>query len=305
MAELMPQVVTPPDHVVPPQEIPPALPRRPFRSAGSVVRFLLRRPGLLLSILLLVGVLVAVLAPGLFTSADPLTGVRTENLQPPSAEHWFGTDQVGRDLYTRIVHGAGLSLKAAIVAVLIALFVGSLLGLVSGFIGSWVDSLIMRVMDALLAIPALLLALAVISVLGFGTTNVAVAVGAVGIASFARVMRAEVLRVRNMPYVEAARSSGVRWPGVLFRHVLPNARGPVLVLSTLEFGTALLAISALSFLGFGTPPPSPEWGALIADGRQYLAVAWWLATFPGLAIAAVVLAVNRISRTLDVQRSRG
>jgi peptide/nickel transport system permease protein len=183
--------------------------------------------------------------------------------------------------------------------VAVALVVGGLIGLVAGFVRGWVDDVLMRVVDVLLAIPAVLLSLALITALGYGTVKVAVAVGIASVASFARVMRAETLRVRQAAYVEAAQAVGTRWWVTLRRHVLPNAAGPVLVLAVLEFGLAILAVSALSFLGYGAPPPAPEWGSLVAEGRNYLAVAWWLTALPGLTIAATVLSVNRISRALD------
>ncbi|MBZ2195411.1 ABC transporter permease [Ruania sp. N2-46] len=273
----------------------PSLRRR--AGSGAVAAFL--RPGLILSVLVLLVVIGWALVPTWFTSVDPLTGVPAEKFTPPGAAHWFGTDETGRDLYARTVHGAGLSLQATVIAVAIAMFVGTTIGMVSGFVGGVVDDVLMRVVDVLLAIPGLLLSLMIVAALGFGTTKVAIAVGVAGIASFARVARGEVLRVRNAPYVEAAFASGVRWPGVLARHVLPNSAGPLVSLATLDFGTAILSVSALSFLGYGEMPPTPEWGVLISDGRNYLASAWWLTTLPGLVIVAVVLAFNRISRALS------
>jgi len=267
----------------------------PWRRSAAV----LRRPGLSLSVAFLAVVLVAAVAPGLLTRTDPLTGVPRQRLQPPGAAHWFGTDQVGRDLFARVVHGAGRSLQATGIAVAVGLVAGSAIGLLAGYLGRWVDELLMRLVDVLLAVPALLLSLALVTALGFGTVKIAVAVGVGTVAAFARVMRAEVLRVRASTYVEAARACGVRWYGVLFRHVLPNAAGPVLVLATLEFGVAVLAVSALSFLGYGAPPPQPEWGALVAEGRNYLAAAWWLTTLPGLTVAGTVLAAGRVARALD------
>jgi len=257
------------------------------------------RPGLVISTLLIALVIVWALAPQLFTNHDPLTGNVADRLQAPSATHIFGTDNLGRDLWARVVYGAAQSLAATFLAVVLALVIGSVLGLLAGFLRGWVDDVIMRVMDVVLAIPTVLLSLAIITALGFGTVNVAIAVGFASAASFARVMRSEVITISTALYVEAARASGVRWYTVLRRHVLPNSLGPVLSLSALEFGTAVLAISSLSFLGFGAPPPAPEWGALISEGRNYLATSWWLTTFPGLVIVAVVLAANRLSRAFE------
>ncbi len=269
-----------------------------------VVRFFLRRPGLLVSIAIVVLVVLSAFWPGLFTSQDPLHGVPAQNFKAPSSAHWFGTDELGRDVFSRVVHGAQLSLKATLIAVAVAFVVGGLLGLVAGFVGRWVEDVIMRFVDVLLSIPALFLSLALVTALGYGTVKVAIAVGIASVAGFARVMRSEVLRVRQAVFVEASRSCGTRWYSVLGRHVLPNAMGPVIVLATLDFGGAILAVSSLSFLGYGAPPPAPEWGTLISGGRNYLSNAWWLTALPGLTIAATVLATNRIARALDGEWSR-
>ncbi|MGV9304373.1 ABC transporter permease [Nonomuraea sp. NPDC004354] len=237
--------------------------------------------------------------PGLFTGHDPIAGVPAEKLLPPSAEHWFGTDAVGRDLFARVVHGAVHSLSGAFVAVAVGLVLGTLLGLLAGSIGGLADTVVMRVVDVLLSVPGLLLALTVIILLGPGTVNVALAVGIGSVATFARLARAEVVRTRRADYVEAAFGSGGRLPQVLWRHVLPNSLGPVIALAALQFGVAILAISTLGFLGYGAEPPTPEWGLLIAEGRNYLATAWWLTTLPGAVVVAVVLAAGRISRRLD------
>ncbi|WP_250285653.1 ABC transporter permease [Frankia sp. CiP1_Cm_nod2] len=283
----------------PPEAISPAPGPRLGVDVRRLSRFFLRRPGLVLSLIVVTLVVLAAFWPTLFTGRDPLLGVPADNFQPPGARHWFGTDELGRDTYSRVVHGAALSLKATLVAVAVAFVVGGALGLVAGFVGRWVEDVLMRFVDVLLSIPALFLSLALVTALGYGTVKVAVAVGIASVASFARVMRAEVLRVRQAVFVEAARSSGTRWYGVLGRHVLPNAMGPVVVLATLDFGTAVLAVSSLSFLGYGAAPPAPEWGTLVSDGRNYLANAWWLSTLPGLTVAATVLATNRIARALD------
>ncbi|MEU0930188.1 ABC transporter permease [Streptomyces malaysiensis] len=265
----------------------------------AAARFWLRRPGLVAAVAVLALVLLAAFFPGLFTGRDPLSGVPAERLRGPSLHHLFGTDQLGRDLFSRVVHGAALSLKATSLAVAVGLVAGSALGLAAGYVGGPLDDALMRIADVLLAIPNLLLSLALVTALGFGTVKVAVAVGVTSVAGFARIMRAEVLRVREATYVEAARSSGSRPLAVLLRHVLPNASGPVLVYAAVEFGTVVLAVSALSFLGYGAEPPAPEWGSLVSGGRDYLATAWWLTTLPGLTIAATVLAAGRVSRALD------
>jgi peptide/nickel transport system permease protein len=280
-------------------DVDEAPPRRESR-----LRFFLRRPGLVVSVLYVALVVLAAFAPQVLAPGDPAVGEPARALQPPGAGGLFGTDYLGRDVYTRVVHGAALSLQATLIAVTVALVVGGLIGVVAGFVRGWVDEMLMRVVDVLLAVPAVLLSLALITALGYGTVKVAIAVGVASVASFARVMRAETLRVRQSVYVEAARSVGTRWYATLLRHVLPNAAGPVLVLAILEFGLAILAVSSLSFLGYGAPPPAPEWGSLVAEGRNYMAVAWWLCAIPGAAIAAAVLAVNRISRALDGERRR-
>lgn len=199
--------------------------RIPAPSIRRTAVFFGQRPGLVLSVVAILLVIVAAFAPGVFTSTDPLRGVPEENFQAPGAAHWFGTDSLGRDLFARVVHGAQLSLRATLLAVGFAFVVGGLLGLVAGFVGRWVDDVIMRFVDVVLSIPALFLSLAVVTALGYGTTKVAIAVGVANIAGFARVMRAEVLRVRTALYVEAARGVGARWYTVLGRHVLPNSIG--------------------------------------------------------------------------------
>lgn len=264
----------------------------------------LRSPSMLLAVAWLVLMAIAAFAPWVLAPGDPLTGVAADKLQAPSLQHWFGTDQTGRDLYTRVIHGTALTLTSSLLAVAVGLVVGSLLGIIAGFVGRFVDDIIMRLADVLLSIPAILLSLALIAVMGVGTINVAIAVGIGSIASVARIMRSEVLRVRSSLYVEAAHASGNSWFRTLWRHVLPNSLGPVIVLAALEFGTAILAVSALSFLGYGAQPPTPEWGTLVAGGRDYLATAWWLTTLPGLTIVLTVLSANRIARAVDTEGIR-
>jgi len=272
---------------------------RPARSAR--VRLALRRPpaGLLLAWLVIAVVVLWAVAPALFTGHDPVNGVPAEKLQAPSGDHLFGTDALGRDLFARVVHGSARSLSGAFVAVAVGFVLGTLLGLLAGSVGGLVDELVMRVVDVLLAVPGLLLALTAIILLGPGTINVAIAVGIGSVAAFARLARSEVVRVRRADYVEAAFGSGGRLITVLWRHVLPNSVGPVVALAAVQFGAAILAISTLSFLGYGAKPPTPEWGLLIAEGRNYLATSWWLTTLPGLVVVLVVLATSRIGRSVS------
>lgn len=269
--------------------------RRRLARSLSGVRW---RPSVILAVAIVVLAVGFAVAPGLFTSADPLAGTAREALRPPSAAHWFGTDATGRDVFTRVVHGAVHSLGGALVAVLVGLAVGTTLGLLAGSIGGWVDAALMRVVDVLLAIPSLLLALSIIILLGFGTTNAEIAVGVTSVATFARLARAEVIRVRRTDYVEAAFGSGGTFASVLWRHVLPNSLTPVIALAALQFGSAIIAISTLGFLGYGAPPPTPEWGLLISEGRTYVGTAWWLTTLPGLVVLLVVLSTNRLSHAL-------
>ncbi|MEC3913941.1 ABC transporter permease [Nocardia sp. CDC160] len=261
--------------------------------------WLRRNLGLLVAGTVVALILAWAVVPSLFAGRDPLRGVPAQKLRGPSADHWFGTDNLGRDLYTRVVHGTALSVSATVFAVLLGLVAGSLLGLVSGTAGGLLDTALMRVVDVLLSIPDLLVALSMITVLGLGTRNVAIAVGVSLIARFARVMRGEVLRVRGAPYVEAAFASGVRWHTVLFRHVLRNAYLPVAALAAVDFGVAVLFVATLSFLGYGAVPPTPEWGSLVSDGRGFLATAWWLTTLPGVVIVVLVLSTQRIARALQ------
>ncbi|RTL94710.1 MAG: ABC transporter permease [Bradyrhizobiaceae bacterium] len=256
------------------------------------------RPGLVLAWATVAIAVAWATLPWLFTSYSPVDGVPRQRRLPPGALHWFGTDELGRDLYARVVHGAVHTLSGALISVAVGLAVGTLIGLIAGSVERRLDDAIMRVIDVMLAVPALLLSLSIIIILGFGTVNAAIAVGVASIASFARLARSEVVRVRRMDYVEAGFGSGGRFFAVLWRHVLPNSLTAVLALAALQFGHAVLAISTLGFLGYGAPPPTPEWGLLISEGRNYISTAWWLTVFPGLVVVAVVLAANRIGQSL-------
>ena len=247
-------------------------------------------------------VLIVALAPalprGCFPGQDPTVGSH-EPLAAPSLENWFGTDAVGRDLYTRVVYGARESLLGAVTAVAVGLVAGTLLGAVAGSARGWVDAVIMRAVDVLLAVPSLLLSLSVIILLGFGTWNAALAVGVTSVATFARLARSQVLGVAASDFVEAAYGSGASRGQVLVRHILPNSLAPVIGLAAVQFGSALLQLATLGFLGYGAPPPTPEWGLLIAEARDHIATAWWLTILPGLVIVAVVVAANHLSQRIQ------
>ncbi|QSE78283.1 ABC transporter permease [Rhodococcus koreensis] len=290
---------TPPLLLPPPVDSPDAPPRRRFGALPSLVS----RPGLVLAVLVVTLAVAWCFVPGLFTSKDPYLPDSTAILVGPSAEHLFGTDRLGRDIYSRTVHGAVITLSATLLAVAIAFVIGTALGAIAGFVGGAVELVIMRVVDVLLSVPGLLLTMVVVSALGYGTINVAIAVGVSAVANFARVMRAEVLRVVQADYIEAAASIGTPRLTILTHHVLPNSLSSVVSLVPLQFGASILAIAALGFLGFGAPPPEPEWGLLVSEGRDLLAVAPWIALLPGFVILAVVLSSNRISR--ELQRDGG
>lgn len=273
--------------------------RRQTEGRRSRMASTLRRvpPGLALSWFILATAFFWAVAPSLFTGYHPLEGVGGAQLKRPSAEHLLGTDALGRDLYARIVHGAVHSLTGAFVAVGLGLVVGTGLGVVAGSARRRFDDAIMRLVDVFLSIPPLLLSLSIIILLGFGTVNAAIAVGVTSVAGFARLARAEVVRVRRSDYVEAAFGSGGTFVSVLWRHILPNSLTSVLAFASLQFGSAVLQISTLGFLGYGAPPPTPEWGLLIAEGRNYISTAWWLTTAPGVVVVLVVLAANRVSQS--------
>jgi peptide/nickel transport system permease protein len=265
---------------------------------------LTRQPILVASWIVVLVVIGWAVAPGLFTSYSPFDGDTTASFAPPSAEHWFGTDRLGRDLFARSVYGAHTTLTATLLAVLIAFGIGTVVGLVAGFVGGIVDTAVMRVVDVFLAIPSLLLAMVVVSVLGYSTQNIALAVGISSIASFARVMRAQVLAVVTQDYVKAAYGLGAGRLGVMVRHVVPNSLSSVIALAALEVGTAVLAVASLGFLGYGAPPPQPEWGLLVAEGRDYVAVHPWASILPGVALAIVVIATHRISTSYRKEHRR-
>jgi len=276
-----------------------AIAPQPTRRMSAAVRgvFTGVPPTVLLSFVIVVIVVLWALFPGLFTSYSAVLGNPAAKFEAPSALHWFGTDDLGRDEFARVVYGAGASVGTALVAVGIGLFAGGLIGLLAGFLGGWVDAVLGRLVDTLLAIPGFLLAVVVVTGLGFNTLNAAIATGVSSVAIFARLMRAEVLKVRHSVFVESSYLQGGSRGFVLFRHVLPNAYRSVLALAVLQLGSAIIVIAALAFLGYGSPPPASDWGLLIANGQNF-ATAPWLVYGPAIVIVLTVLSINRISRWL-------
>lgn len=241
--------------------------------------------------IVIIFILMALFAP-VIAPYDPVKMEPANKLQTPSADHWFGTDDKGRDILSRIMYGARISLTVGIVSTLIGAAVGIVLGLISGYYGRWIDSLIMRICDVLLAFPGILLALAIIAVLGTSTTNVIIAVAFFAIPTFARIVRGSVLSVKKLEYIDAIRALGASDFRIIFMHILPNILSPIIVQATLYIASAIITASALSFLGMGTQPPTPEWGTMLSDGRSYIRQAPHITLFPGLVIFLVVMGFN-------------
>jgi peptide/nickel transport system permease protein len=242
------------------------------------------------------GVCVAIVFMALFADFiapyDPLEQHYTRIMEGPSADHWLGTDSFGRDMLSRIIYGARIALIVGILAVLLAMVIGVTLGLLSGYYGGIIDTVIMRVMDGVLAFPILILAIALMAVMGFGVRNVIIAVAVVSIAPFARVTRGDVLAVREESYIEAARLAGISNAAIICRHVLPNVLAPIIVQGALRVSAAIITEAGLSFLGLGPQPPTPVWGSMIAEGRNFILLAPHISTFPGIALMVTVVGLN-------------
>ncbi|CAM4259202.1 ABC transporter permease [Lacicoccus alkaliphilus] len=216
----------------------------------------------------------------------------TEKLEGPSAAHWFGTDHLGRDIFFRILHGMYITLGVGFAATFMGALVGVPLGILAGYYGGWLDTIIMRIMDVLLAFPGILLALAIVSVLGGSTINVTIAIAIGSLPQFARIVRGSTLTTKKLEYVDAIRALGARDGKIIFQHILPNIMSPIIVNTTLFIASAILSAAGLSFLGLGVQPPTPEWGAMLNDGRNYMYQAGHITFFPGMMIVIVVLAFN-------------
>nr|WP_238480914.1 nickel transporter permease [Desulforadius tongensis] len=235
--------------------------------------------------------LIAVFAPYI-APYDPTNGVMADSLQKPSAQHLLGTDELGRDILSRIIFGARISLRVGLLAVAIALSIGTVLGSIAGYFGGRIDNLIMRFMDVMLSFPSLLLAIAFMSVLGRGVENAVIAISIVTMPEYARIVRGSVLSVKENEYVQAARAIGNRDGAIILKHILPNVIAPIIVRGTLGISTAILETAALGFLGLGVQPPDAEWGTMLGAGRSYMFNAPHLVMFPGIAITLTVMAFN-------------
>lgn len=240
---------------------------------------------------LLIVVLIGIIGPWL-APYDPAKPFYEALLQEPSAGHLLGTDAIGRDVFSRLLHGTRVTLMVGIMAVSITFVIGTLIGVTSAFIGGVLDNVLMRIMDILLAMPSIIMAMAIVAILGPSLTNAMIAVGISAIPSFARLTRGATLSVKSSGYVEASRALGSSNGWILLNQILPNIMSTLLVYTTLHIGIAILDTAALGFIGLGAQPPTPEWGTMLSEGKEYIYDAWWLATFPGLAITAVVFAVN-------------
>jgi peptide/nickel transport system permease protein len=249
------------------------------------------RPGALIGLVIILAFIVIAIAAPALAPHDP-NAISRDRRAAPSASHLFGTDELGRDVLSRVIYGARVSMRVGLIAVGIALVVGSLLGLIAAYSGGWIDGLIMRIMDVMLAFPGILLAIAIIAVLGPSLSNVMVAIGIEAIPIYTRTARASTLSVKEYEYVIGARALGCSSPRIVLKHILPNIVAPLIVLATVGVAGSILTAAGLSYLGLGAQPPTSEWGAMLSSSRSYLRDSWWMATFPGLAIVLVVLSLN-------------
>ena len=267
---------------------------KPRNYYTQVLRRLRQSPSAIVgSLVITIMVVLAVFAQQI-APFDPLEMRSGPPFTAPGVPHLMGTDQFGRDLFSRVLSGAQLSLRIGIISVVIGLFTGTFLGLVSGYYGGWWDRIIMRFIDAMLAFPGIMLALAIVETLGSSLNNVMIAVGVAYIPTYTRLVRSTVLANKEEIYVLAAQSVGARTPRILMRHILPNILAPIIVLSTVSIGTAIISAASLGYLGLGAQPPTPEWGLILNQGRSHMRQAWWISTFPGLMIMVTVFAINML-----------
>lgn len=263
-----------------------------LENALYFLTYLRRNTLSVLGILIIFAFLLIALFGPLFAPYNPTKGETSIRLQTPSAEHWFGTDQLGRDILSRVIHGARISLRIALIVAVIAGIIGTVVGITSGYFGGPVDDLMMRVTDMFFAFPKLVLAMAVAAALGPDLENLIFAIAIASWPVYARLARGEALAVREEDYIEAVRALGAGRMRILFLHVLPMCITPIIIQVTLDMGFIILIAAGLGFIGFGAQPPTPEWGIMIAEGRNYITSQWWVSTFPGLAILVTVLGFN-------------
>ncbi|MEW6344345.1 MAG: ABC transporter permease [Paraburkholderia sp.] len=256
-------------------------------------------PGVIAAVVFLALLAFALALPRWVTHYDPLVSAVTQSLQPPDAAHWFGTDRIGRDVFARVIYGARYSLLIGLASMIVSLAIGLVFGIAAGLGNRWIDEPASRAFDVLSAFPSILLSLFVVTFLGQGIVNIAIAVGIAGIPKFGRVVRSRTQLVRRANYVTHAVTSGLSRRQVFFRHLLPNVLSAVPVIATIDIGAAIIAVSGLSFLGLGPQPPTPEWGVMLAESRDVLRVAWWPSVFPGLAITLTVIAFSVLGKYLQ------
>lgn len=262
--------------------------------AAEIWQRLLRNKMAMLGLFILIVLALAAIFADVIADYDTMVVAQniSDRLQGPSAAHWFGTDEFGRDIFARIIHGSRVSLTVGLISVSVSLIVGGSLGAFAGFYGGRVDNVIMRIMDIFLAIPSILLAITIVAALGTNLVNVMLAIGVSGIPTFARIVRAAVMGVKDQEFVESARAIGAGSVTIIFREILPNCMAPIIVQSTLSVASAILSTASLSFIGLGVQPPDPEWGAMLSSGRNFLRDAVHITLFPGLAIIITILALN-------------
>ncbi len=271
---------------------------RPTGLYELVIHKFVRNRVAVVGLICLALILLAVLFADIVTPYDPIERNTPERNLGPSLAHPFGTDKLGRDIMSRVLYGGRVSLQVGFLSIALATAVSVPLGLIGGFVGGLLDDIIMRLMDLILAFPGLILAIWLVSLLGSDMRNVIIAIAFFSVPTYARLIRGITLAIREMEYVMAARSMGAGSPRIMFFHVLPGVLGPLIVLTTLGVSGAIVAGASLSFLGLGVSPPTPEWGAMLADGRNYMRTQWWIAVFPGVTITTVVLVMNIIGDAL-------
>ena len=269
-----------------------------WRELKLTARLLRNNPTAMAGLIILMIMGFMALSANWLAPYDPIRLSLSERLQPPGMAHWFGTDEMGRDILSRIMFGARISLKIGFIVIFISGGLGSVIGAVAGYYGGRIDNIIMRIMDVVISFPSLVLAMSLAAAMGPSLNNAIMAVAFVMIPKFARMVRGEALSVKEMPFIAAARVSGARNRWIIAHHILPNCLNSVIVLGTLTLGDAILIAASLSFIGLGAQPPTPEWGAMISVGRKYLMDQWWYATFPGLFILTTVIGFNILGDAL-------